>query len=216
MDPCGRPRETVTAMSDIHTRVVVGLEAAVLLVNGQGGVIFCNGAAVGLLGRDLSGASLAAGEFDDDLPIVGTLAARYRAAAGHSGALRELVCLNDGAEPRWFWTVMTPSPASPEPGGPGDGDRLILMVEVTETLCASASVRKVFSQVNHDLRSPLTSIAGAAELLQSGRLGELQGMQKRLLTIVEEGARKMEEILARTKARLAGRQKAAAAGEEGR
>jgi signal transduction histidine kinase len=69
-------------------------------------------------------------------------------------------------------------------------------------------VRAVFSQVNHDLRSPLTSIGGATELLMSGRVAEMDAMQRRLLAIIEESVKKMSEILARTKARLSERQAA--------
>jgi signal transduction histidine kinase len=86
------------------------------------------------------------------------------------------------------------------------GERILMLVDVTELLGSSATVRSVFSQVNHDLRSPLTSIGGAAELLASGRVGEMDGMQKRLVGIVEESVRKIAEILACTKARLADRQ----------
>jgi signal transduction histidine kinase len=203
-------------MSDVHTRVVGGLEAATLLVEGDGRVVFCNGAAVGLLGRDLAGVSLSTGDFDDDLPFVATLAARYRAAAARRAPLRELLAGSEGGELRFFWAVSSPAGGPAGKSSKGRDEQVLLILDVTETLSASATVRKVFSQVNHDLRSPLTSIAGAAELLQSGRVGELEGMQKRLITIVEEGARKMAEILAATKARLADRQKTIAAGEEAR
>jgi signal transduction histidine kinase len=203
-------------MSDVHTRVVGGLEAATVLIEGDGRVVFCNGAAVGLFGRDLAGQNLSTGDFDDDRPFVATLAARYRAATSRRAPLREMLSSSEEGEPRFFWAISTPSGGTARKGGRTQDEQVLLILDVTETLSASASVRKVFSQVNHDLRSPLTSIAGAAELLQSGRVGELEGMQKRLVTIVEEGARKIAEILAATKARLSDRKKAVVAGEEAR
>ncbi|MGH9870643.1 MAG: histidine kinase dimerization/phospho-acceptor domain-containing protein [Candidatus Polarisedimenticolia bacterium] len=200
-------------MADVHRRVVSGLDAALLLIDPEGGVVFCNAPAIRLLGRDLAGSSLQRDEFDDDLPVVGSLAARFKAASARQGASRELMAVSEGDESRYYWMVLTD--AGPDGAG-GPGERILMMVDVGEVLSSSAAIRKVFSQVNHDLRSPLTSISGAAELLQSGRAGDLPGMQKRLVTIVEESARKMTDILSRTKARLAEKRAAAAVGEKKR
>ena len=123
------------------------------------------------------------------------------------------MAVTDGGESRYYWMVLTD--AGPDGAG-GPGERILMMVDVGEVLSSSASIRKVFSQVNHDLRSPLTSISGAAELLQSGRAGDLPGMQKRLVTIVEESARKMADILARTKSSLAEKRATAAVAEKKR
>jgi len=196
-------------MSDIHSRVVGSVGAALLLVDRQGRVLFCNTPAIRMLGRDLAGVSLSEGIFEEDLPLVPAVAARYRLARG--GSMDELLPIQgDDGEPRLYWTLM-PTGAADSTADPGE--RALMILDATELLASAATVRSVFSQINHDLRSPLTSIGGATELLVSGRVGEMDAMQRRLLGIIEESVKKMAEILARTKARLAERQ---AAGSEER
>lgn len=191
-------------MTDIHRRVVGGVEAALLLLDRQGRILFCNTPAIRLLGRDLGGLNLAEGDFEEDLPIVPALASRFRLAGSRRpDAAGELLPVTGDDGPRYHWLTMSGA-AADSPAEPGE--RILMLVDVTELLGSAATVRTVFSQVNHDLRSPLTSIGGSAELLMSGRLGELDGMQKRLVGIIEESVKKIAEILARTKARLAERQ----------
>lgn len=190
-------------MTDIHRRVLGGVDAALLLLDRRGRILFCNTPAIRLLGRDLGGQSLAEGDFEDDLPIVTALAARYRLASSGPVSAGEMIAVTGDDGPRYHWMQMSPAAAD---GGGEPGERILMMVDVTSLLASAATVRTVFSQVNHDLRSPLTSIGGSAELLLSGRVGELDAMQKRLVGIVEESVKKIAAILARTKARLAERQ----------
>ncbi|HKY31242.1 MAG TPA: histidine kinase dimerization/phospho-acceptor domain-containing protein [Candidatus Polarisedimenticolia bacterium] len=197
-------------MTDIHRRVAGGTEAALLLADGQGRVLYNNASAIRMLGRDLSGASLISDPFEDDLPLVEAVAGRYRQTAEKGAAVHELIVHTEQSGPRYVWLSIAP----PGPEEPARGDRVVMLLDVGEALTGSPAVRKVFSQVNHDLRSPLTSIGGAVELLQSGRVGTLEGMQKRLVAIVEESARRMQEILAAAKGRLS--QETVTAGGEGR
>jgi len=191
-------------MSDIHSRVVGSVGAALLLVDRQGRVLFCNTPAIRMLGRDLAGVSLTEGLFEEDLPLVPAVASRYRLARERAGAMDELLPIQgDDGQPRLYWASMTTGAAD---STADPGERALMILDATDLLASAATVRTVFSQVNHDLRSPLTSIGGATELLMSGRVGEMDAMQRRLLGIVEESVKKMAEILARTKARLAERQ----------
>jgi signal transduction histidine kinase len=194
-------------MTDIHRRVVAGVDAALLLLDRRGRILLCNTPAIRLLGRDLAGQSLAEGDFDDDLPLVAAVASRYRLASALPETSGELIASTGDDGPRFHWMQLG-SGAADSSGEPGE--RILMMVDVTALLSSAASVRTVFSQVNHDLRSPLTSIGGAAELLLSGRVGDLDAMQKRLVGIVEESVGRIARILARTKARLADRQTAGA------
>src|SRR5262249_37195179 len=148
-----------------------------------------------LLGRDLTGARLAADRFDDDLPIVEAIAMVYRRAAASRGGGRELIASTDEGGSRFYWVTVTRA-TGPAAGRAGGDGRLVAVVDISEPVMEAPSVRRIFSQINHDLRSPLTSITGAAELLLSGRVGSMEPVQRRLVTIVEEGSRRMNDILA--------------------
>lgn len=56
-------------------------------------------------------------------------------------------------------------------------------------------VRQFVSQLTHDLRTPLTSILGASDLLLSGRVGTPEERHLRLLKIVNEGTQRMAALL---------------------
>jgi len=80
-------------------------------------------------------------------------------------------------------------------GGESAPGCAFVMLDLTATMTGSEPVRALLSQLAHDLRSPLTSISGAAELLLSGRVGELVGAQHRLVKIVDDGTQKMATII---------------------
>src|SRR5262249_37170300 len=120
---------------------------------------------------------------------------------------RELIASTDETGSHFYWVTVT-GPAS---GGTSGDGRLITVLDISEPVMEGPSISRIFSQISHDLRSPLTSITGAAELLLSGRVGAMEPAQRRLVTIVEEGSRKMSAILARTKSELAQAEAAQAA-----
>src|SRR5437867_933053 len=63
--------------------------------------------------------------------------------------------------PVFLWLQMVAAGAGSAPG------RAFIMVDLTSCMTGSEPVRALLSQLAHDLRSPLTSISGAAELLLS-------------------------------------------------
>jgi nitrogen fixation/metabolism regulation signal transduction histidine kinase len=195
-------------MDDLNRQVLDGLDAAVLVVDGRGEVLFANIKAAAALGRDLTGANLREGDFEEDTPLVGAVVESYRCAGSNREACRNLLISTEEEAVRYLWVTVSGVEAGQESCGP----RVVMLQDISEPLTESPAIRKVFSQVNHDLRSPLTSIAGAAELLLSGRVGTVDGVQRRLVRIVEEGSQKMSAILARTKNELA-QEKQAAGGE---
>jgi len=195
-------------MNDVIKQVIEGLEAALLLIDADSRVLFLNERACTLLGRDLTGTRLDSDSFVDDLPLVEAVAGVYRRA---EGAGRELLTSTDEGGSHFYWVTVAPTVA-PTAGAAASRRRVIAVVDISAPLMEAPAIRKVFSQVNHDLRSPLTSIAGAAELLLSGRVGTLEPVQRRLVTIVDEGSRKMGELLTRTKTDLL---RAEAAGDGG-
>jgi signal transduction histidine kinase len=50
-------------------------------------------------------------------------------------------------------------------------------------------------KLEHDLRSPMTSISGAAELLDSTRLGSMNEQQRKCLGVIQKGVDAMLELL---------------------
>ena len=186
-------------MTDINRQVIEHLDAAVLLVREDGEVVLANERSIRLLGRDLTHVNLATSGLEDDLPIVVGVADSFRRAASTAEACRDLLVRQDEEEIHYMWVTVSDKGGS---GGPEEC-RVVMMQDITAPLTESPALQRIFSQVNHDLRSPLTSIAGAAELLLSGRVGAIDGVQRRLVTIVEEGTQKMSAILTRTKNHLA-------------
>jgi len=71
----------------------------------------------------------------------------------------------------------------------------LMVQDVGAALGGSEGLGKIGSQLTHDLRNPLTSIAGAAEMMRSQRLGEIPPPVARLAGIVQESARRIDEIL---------------------
>ena len=196
-------------MTDINKEVVEKLDAAVLLVKEDGRVILANPTSHRVLGRDLTNENLLTSVLDDDQPIVVGVADSFRRAASTASACRDLLVRHVDDEIRYIWLTVSDNGGSGSP----EENRVVLMQDITVPMTESQALQKIFSQVSHDLRSPLTSIAGAAELLLSGRVGAIEGVQRRLVSIVEEGTRKMGTILQRTKTELA--QEQAMGGEPG-
>ena len=194
-------------MSEVVSQVVEGLRAGLLLTDAEGRVLFHNERAATLFGRKMTGSHLSTDSFDDDIPLVAQVAEVYRRACGE-GDSGELLAATDETGSHYYWVMVAPAGGA----AAGKGRRVVAVVDISAPVTEAPAIRKVFSQVNHDLRSPLTSIAGAAELLLSGRVGGLEPVQRRLVTIVEEGCRKMADLLAKTKADLL---KAEAGGQSG-
>jgi signal transduction histidine kinase len=83
--------------------------------------------------------------------------------------------------------------AAPMPGR--GGARFAVTVAEAGGPQAGAEEGKVIRQLGHDLRTPLTSISGAVELLQSGRLGGLQPQQERVVSLMQKGVEGMVRLI---------------------
>jgi signal transduction histidine kinase len=144
-------------MSATHTRVLA-VEADAARVQGRmwSSVFLALGAAVALA---LIGAALLAHRMTRSLNVLSSAAAVIA-----SGRFREPIAIKSrdeiGSLARSFNTMI----------------RQLRRVEETR--------RDFFAAVSHELRSPLTSIRGAAELLREGVPGPLTDKQKRLTDIV--------------------------------
>ncbi|MDY3118571.1 MAG: ATP-binding protein [Peptoniphilus sp.] len=70
---------------------------------------------------------------------------------------------------------------------------LILMIDETQQSLAERSRREFTSNVTHELKTPLTSISGYAELLRSGMVKEED--RERFLDIIIEESKKLFELI---------------------
>lgn len=80
----------------------------------------------------------------------------------------------------------------------------------------SAAKTQILGRVGEDIRSPLTGVVTVAEMLRSGRLGELNPRQRDLLTRIAESGAEIEalshEMMALADGKSAGRRTASVAG----
>ena len=76
-----------------------------------------------------------------------------------------------------------------------DGGTAVTFEALTASGAVEQRVRQFVCQLTHDLRTPLTSILGASDLLLSGRIGEVNERHARLLRIVGEGTQRMASLL---------------------
>lgn len=76
-----------------------------------------------------------------------------------------------------------------------DGSMAVLVMEITDVFGLGPREGDSIRQLSHDLRTPLTSMSGAVELLESGRLGRLTPEQARLLDMLGKGLQMMLSLL---------------------
>lgn len=81
------------------------------------------------------------------------------------------------------------------PDGGGEKRMAVLLMDLTEAVAQGDMAKEFIRQVRHDLRSPLTSMRGAVDLLLSGRMGPLEEKQKKLLVLVEKASHQMTAIV---------------------
>jgi signal transduction histidine kinase len=159
----------------------VGRAAALLIVDAKGVVASCEG-----------WESLAIDEAPETLVPGGTLdsplprelaALSVRARENNRPEASTFEVTTDKA--RFYAAVAAPIPAS------GGGSRVAVSVAETDAPAASDAEGRIIRQLGHDLRTPLTSISGGVELMQSGRLGGLQPQQERILALMQKGVEAM-------------------------
>ena len=76
-----------------------------------------------------------------------------------------------------------------------NGRTPVLVMEITSAFNAGPEEGEEIRQLAHDLRSPMTSMSGAAELLQSGRIGQVSPEQNKLLSLLRRGIQMSIELI---------------------
>jgi signal transduction histidine kinase len=158
--------------------------AVCLLVDDSGGVVQSHGWE--MLSIDPPPRSIPDPGSEAD-PIVDGIAQAVSEARGRGVAARRRVeCSLE--KPRLYSIVAAPLPGRP-------AGRMVVTIAETDDPQASAAEGRVIRQLGHDLRTPLTSISGAVELMQSGRLGPIQPQQERVLGMMEKGVEAMVRLI---------------------
>ena len=175
-----------------------GATAAFLLINGRGGVVEATGWEA--LSLQPVPATIPAGpeiQETDDPVLRGIADAVAAARRGRRPSVRLVEVALE--RPHTYVIAAAPLP------GPGRSGSLAVTVAETGPPEASSAEGKVIRQLGHDLRTPLTSISGAVELLQSGRLGPLQEGQVKVVGLMEKGAAALLRLIDEATAAYRGR-----------
>jgi two-component system phosphate regulon sensor histidine kinase PhoR len=72
-----------------------------------------------------------------------------------------------------------------------EGGTVITLERLSSSAAVQERVQQFVAQITHDLRTPLTSILGASDLLLSGRVGAPDDRHARLLKIVSDGTQRL-------------------------
>jgi len=83
-----------------------------------------------------------------------------------------------------------------------DGRTLFTVEPVGQSERVDERVRQFVAHLTHDLRTPLTSLMGASDLLLSGRVGDTDERHTRLLRIVSESTERMATLLSEITSRF--------------
>ncbi|MCI0410715.1 MAG: hypothetical protein L0191_19505 [Acidobacteria bacterium] len=158
-----------------------------LMLDSSGRVIAISPGAVRMLGRSVATLSEKL-EDSDDFPRGRVLEALQR-ANDVWGQTLQVVTLE--RQHRHYILVQTEIVNQ----GPLAGKMLATLTDLTEILRHSDLAGEFIRQARHDLRGPLTSLRGAVDLLQSGRVGELKEPQKKLLELMGRATQQMTDML---------------------
>lgn len=164
-----------------------GIPAGVLVLDPSGRVLFASDRAVKLVGGSVESVTSDTAS-SDDFPRHEVFTQLCKACETWSPVSR-LVTFD--RECRHYILVS----ASPLPESGGERRMAVLIMDLTDLVAQGDMAREFVRQVRHDLRSPLTSMRGAVDLLLSERLGTLDEKQKKLVVLVEKATHSMTAIV---------------------
>jgi len=185
--------------------VLANLSEGVMAVDAEGRVVFSNPAARSMMGTD--GGGLPEGVPDPwgdfDLPL-----AVARVVGGHEGVVARV----GGARSPLLEVHLEPLPGDAEGGAEGGANGVLVVArDLSEGLRLEERQQRFLADAAHELKTPLTAILGAAELLLDGEdedTGADAETRRRLLGHVHSQALRMRRLseallrLARTGADL--------------
>ena len=126
----------------------------------------------------------------DDTPdqLLDGIAAAIDEARRLAGPTRRVIAVE--LDKRRFYSVS----AGPV-GNRTDSRAAALVLEITDAFGLGPREGDSIRELAHDLRTPLASMSGAVELLESGRLGRLTTEQAKLLAMLAKGMQMMLTLI---------------------
>ena len=172
---------TLEQKTDEFTQTTAGMKEGLVLLDSRGMVLSINPAALRLFGADAScvGQDFLSVDRDHDM----SAALRRAMDEGHS----EFRAEQNGREYQFDISRM-------ESGGSVVGE-VLLAFDVTEQANAERSRREFTANVSHELKTPLQSIIGSAELIENGLvkpedqprfIGHIHQEATRLVVLIED------------------------------
>ena len=172
---------TLEQKTDEFTQTTAGMKEGLVLLDSRGMVLSINPAAQRLFGADAScvGQDFLSVDRDHDMSV----ALRRAMDEGHS----EFRAEQNGREYQFDISRM-------ESGGSVVGE-VLLAFDVTEQANAERSRREFTANVSHELKTPLQSIIGSAELIENGLvkpedqprfIGHIHQEATRLVVLIED------------------------------
>ncbi|GHV55230.1 sensor histidine kinase [Spirochaetia bacterium] len=177
-------REHIAAQfSDLQSRtdtigaIMDNMREGIILVSRQGIILSVNKSAAALFETDtpMDGKNI--------LELIRDLELLEQVRAALSGKRSELILRRSGKSYRVFFSPVT------------DRGALILFLDITEKMAAEQMRREFSANVSHELKTPLTSIYGHAEMLYNGIVkesdhhaffGKIKDEAARLITLIED------------------------------
>lgn len=166
--------------SDFFSAVIAALPQPVLLVDEDGFVQAANPAAIELFGTQIEGAQIRA-----HLRQPGVAAMLERVLAGQPEESACFIAHSSSRETVWKVVARQAAP----------GTFVLSLSDISDMEAAEAQRRDFVANVSHELRSPLTVLAGFIETLQ-GPAGDDPAARAEFLAIMAEQAARMSGLVA--------------------
>lgn len=177
-------RERIAAQfSDLQSRadtisaIMDSMSEGIILISRQGIILSVNKSAAALFETDT------AMDGKNILELIRDVELLEQVRAALSGKRSELSIRRSGKSYRVFFSPVT------------DSGAIILFLDITEKMAAEQMRREFSANVSHELKTPLTSIYGHAEMLSSGIVkesdqheffGKIKDEASRLIALIED------------------------------
>ena len=177
------------------------LDAGLFLLEGDGSISFATPRAQTFLGLQVpEGGGSGSVRLNQGNQIAREIAARIPSGnAAGAGVHKEILQL--GTEGERFLSIAF----SPFRSGNGSSAWAVMVEDVTAIVGKGKEASQWARELVHDLKSPLSTVAGSIDLIFSGRLGDLDPKLKKFLDLAQKGIDRLIDMLtAAGKSRPAG------------
>ena len=183
-------KHPLESREDLAPFALAGISAGVLVCDPAGGVLYASSPLIPLLGGELRHIENEQGSEGDS---GGSIRGQFLDALGEAlrmeKPLDRLLSFDDDRRRTFYLSVV------PHMDAHGNRRMVAHLMDLSELVARGDLIADTLRQIRHDLRSPLTSLLGAIELMQTERVGRLEERQRRLLQIMEKAAQSMSGMV---------------------